>query len=246
MQDATASEAPSPNTTPVEQLPNALRLLTGTYHIVCRRFGDPNVLPFLHVNLVFVHHLTFCPDAMAHVAPHFPWKLTAFMLNTLLKERAVAQALARLLEGEQFPGSGQIGKEVGGDGMKQEDGGSVASVGRRKRPLPDDFAIRGFPWVEKYFPDGWFDTKERIADYRKYFERQSMSEERRERVMWLGCRIAEREGGKWLQLDKEAKQFGVNPAYKVKLDLEMPGQTLPATPGKSVDYGELPGAGTVA
>jgi hypothetical protein len=106
MQDATASETPSPNTTPVKQLPNALRLLTGTYHIVCRRFGDPNVLPFLHVTLVFVHHLTFCPDAMAYVAPHFPWKLTAFMLNTLLKGSAVLQALAPLLESEQFCSAG--------------------------------------------------------------------------------------------------------------------------------------------
>jgi hypothetical protein len=80
MQDATASEAPpSSNTTPakqhtapVKQLPSTLRLLVGTYDIC--RFGDPNVLPFLHVTLVFVHHLTFCPDAIAHVAPHLPWK----------------------------------------------------------------------------------------------------------------------------------------------------------------------------
>ncbi|KAK4041987.1 hypothetical protein C8A01DRAFT_14340 [Parachaetomium inaequale] len=259
MQDATASEAPSTpakHTTPVkQQLPNALRLLAGTYDIVARRFGDRNILPFLHVTLVFVHHLTFCPDAMAHVAPVFPWKLTAFMLNTLLNGSAassssaqnVSQALAPLLEGEQFPGSGEVGKEVSGDGAKQEEGAiGVVAAGRRKRPLPDDFAMRGFPWVEKYFPDKWFDTDEKIDDDEKYFELQSMSEERRERVVWLGCRIAEREGGRWLRFDKEAKRFGVNPAYEVELDLEMPGQTLPATPGESVDYGELPDAGTVA
>jgi hypothetical protein len=250
MQDATSFEAPS---TPAKQLPNALRLLAGTYDIVCRRFGDPNILPFLHVTLVFVHHLTFCPDAMAHVAPRFPWKLTAFMLNALLSGSTaassssapnVSQTLAPLLEGEQFPGSGEVGKEVGRERVKQEDG-SADVVGRRKRPLPDDFAMRGLPWVEKYFPGGWFVTEESIDDDEKYFELQSMSEERRERVVWLGCRIAERDGGKWLRFDKETKRFGVNPAYEVELDLEMPGQ-MPATPGESVDYGELPDAGTVA
>jgi hypothetical protein len=265
MQDASASETPSSNTTPAKttssakQLPNALRLLTGTYDIVCRRFGDPNILPFLHVTLVLIHHLTFCPDAMAYVAPHFPWKLTAFMLNTLLNGSAAAsssatnvssRALASLLEGDRFPGS-EVGKEDGFDVKKEEGGAGAAGpgappgAGRRKRPLPDDFAMRGFPWVEKYFPDGWFTTEEKIDDDEKYFELASMQEERRERVIWLGCRIAEREGGKWLRLDKETKRFNVNPTYDVELDLEVPGR-MPATPGASVDYGELPDAGTVA
>ncbi|EAQ89589.1 hypothetical protein CHGG_06208 [Chaetomium globosum CBS 148.51] len=274
MQDASASETPSSNTTPakhaapVKQLPNALRLLTGTYDIACRRFGDPNVLPFLHVTLVLVHHLTFCPDAMAYVAPHFPWKLTAFMLNTLLNGSAAAspsetsvssQALASFLEGGRFPGS-EVGKEDGGEVKKEEDdavgvsgvgvragagAGPSPGAGRRKRPLPDDFAMRGFPWVEKYFPDGWFVTEEKIDDDEKYFEVLSMQGERRERIVWLGCRIAEKEGGKWLQFDKEAMRFGVNPTYDVKLDLEIPGG-MPATPGASVDCGELPDAGAVA
>jgi hypothetical protein len=269
-QETTASETTSSKTTPAtapntKQLPDALRLLAGTYDIVCRRFGDPNILPFLHVSLVFVHHLTFCPDAMAHVAPHFPWKLTAFMLNTLLNGSSSAAAasaapnvsmqspaagLARLLESQQFPGSGSgSGKEVKEEEVKKEGGGEkekstpAIPVARRRRPLPDDFAMQGFPWVEKYFPDGWFVTEDRIDDDEKYFELASMVEERRERVVWLGCRIAEREGGRWLRFDKEAKQFAVNPAYEVELGL--PGQT-PATPGGSVEYGELPDAGTVA
>jgi hypothetical protein len=45
-----------------------------------------------------------------------------------------------------------------------------------------------------------------------------------------------------LRFDKETRRFGV-PAYEV--ELELPGQT-PATPGESVEYGELPDAGTVA
>ncbi|KAK4102908.1 hypothetical protein N658DRAFT_485116 [Parathielavia hyrcaniae] len=243
---ASTSEAPSPRATTAapdstNQLPNALRLFTGTYGVVCRRFGDPNILPFLHVSLVFVHHLTFCPDAMAYLAPHFPWKLTAFMLNTLLngsssENVSLGSGLARLLESSQFPGAVQEGKNVK-EGVKRD--------GPRRRPLPDDFAMRGFPWVEKYLPDGWFVMDEKIDDDEKYFELASMTEERRERVVWLGCRIAEREGGKWLMFDKETKRFGVNPEYEVELDLEMPGQ-LPLTPRESVELGELPDAGVAA
>ncbi|AEO60999.1 hypothetical protein MYCTH_89981 [Thermothelomyces thermophilus ATCC 42464] len=248
------------------QLSNALRLFTGTYDIICRRFGDNNILPFLHVTLVFVYYLTFCPDAMAHVAPHFPWKLTASMLNTLLNGSSpsssspstaaaapvsnVSQAagLAQLVESKQFPGS-KKGVSATAEGGEKGDSTALAGpsvgAGRRKRPLPDDYAIRGFPWVEKYFPDGWFVTEDRIDDDDKYFEVPSMLEERKERVVWLGCRIAESEDGKWLRFDNEAKRFGVSPEYDVELELEMGGQVT-AAPGESVDYGELPDAGVTA
>jgi hypothetical protein len=268
MQDAGSEAAASPSSKTAanpKQLPNALRLFAGTYDVVCRRFGDPNILPFLHVSLVFLHYLTFCPDAMAHVAPHIPWKLTASMLNTLIGSvpsvsQYLSQAqlgLAPLLEqGAPFPGSGSVG---GGDakehkyvdnnkkeGDDEKKGGE--SEGKepapRKRPLPDDFALRGLSWTEKYFPRDWFVTEESIDDDEKYFEVPSMMEERRERVVWLGCRIAEREGGEWLRFDQETKTFGVNPVYEVELDLETPGQ-MPPTPGESVDFGELPDAKTV-
>jgi hypothetical protein len=246
----TSSETLSHATTAVntEQFPNARKLFAGTYNIVCRRFGDPNILPFLHVTLAFVHHLTFYPEAMAHLAPHFPWKLTAYMLNTLIGSSSSSspddsQTLARLLEGgKQFPGWKED-KDEETEVNPDDKGGGPPARAPRRRPLPDDFAVRGFSWVERYFPDRWFVTNERVDDDDKYFEVPSMLEERRERVVWLGCRIAEREDGKWLRLDKETRGFAVNPAYEMELNLGVP---LPATPGESLDYGELPDAGAVA
>ncbi|KAK3366678.1 hypothetical protein B0T24DRAFT_651219 [Lasiosphaeria ovina] len=67
-----------------QELLDALKLANGTHNVVLRRFGDPNILPYLHVTLVFVYHLTFAPEAMAHLAPGFPWKLLALTLKTLL------------------------------------------------------------------------------------------------------------------------------------------------------------------
>lgn len=263
MQDAgsEASASPDSKTAPnPKQLPNALRLFAGTYDVVCRRFGDSNILPFLHVSLVFLHYLTFCPEAMAHVAPHIPWKLTASMLNTLIGSipsvsQYVSQAqpdLAPLFEdGAPFPGSVGAGDGSGQnyvDGKKEGEGkkdGEGKEPTPRKRPLPDDFALRGLSWTEVYFPSDWFVLEESIDDDEKYFELASMMEERRRRVVWLGCRIAEREGGNWLRFDKETKTFGVNPLYEVELDLEGPGQ-MPPTPGESVDFEELPDAKAIA
>ena len=182
-----------------KQFHNALRLFAGTYNIVCRRFGDPNILPYLHVSLVFIHHLTLHPDAMAHIAPRFPWKLTALMLNTLLESASLssssqAQDLLRLLdEGAPFPGS-----STGKDGEQK-------AATRRRKPLPDDYTLRGFPWSQTYFPGDHFVIDEKIDDDDKYFEVLGMAEERRERVVWLAGLIARNGAGRGLCLDEEKK-----------------------------------------
>jgi hypothetical protein len=195
----------------------AFRLFTGTYDIVCHRFGDTNVLAFIHATLVFVHHLTFCPDAMEYFASHFPWKLTATFLNTLLSSAQSSTAspervpeavnLMRLVESMVFPGNALGGlKDVAPEK-------SASAAAHRRKPLPEDYALRGFPWVETYFPKDWFDSEDRIDDDDKYFELPSMLEERKERIVWLGGRIAARSGGKWLQFDSTTGQFDAGPEF---------------------------------
>ncbi|KAK3371626.1 hypothetical protein B0T24DRAFT_650510 [Lasiosphaeria ovina] len=167
-----------------QELVASLKLANGTHDVVLRRFGDPNILPYLHVILVFVHYLTFAPAAMSYLAPGFPWKLTAHILNTLLDSY---QTYSRI-EGEAFP----------------------QAENAPKRPLPEDYAMRGLLWADKYFPDEWFSSQERIDDDEKYFEVPSMSEDRKERALYLGCRIAA-QGGKWLRYNSETHQFSVSP-----------------------------------
>lgn len=57
------------------------------------------------------------------------------------------------------------------------------------RPLPEDFALRGLLWAEDYFPTEWF-TNEKIDEEEKYHERASMTAQRKERILWLGSRLA--------------------------------------------------------
>lgn len=220
----------------------ACRLFTRTHALACDHSANPATLPFLHVILVFVHHLMFCPDALAYLAPYFPWKATAELLNSLLNGSPFFQdgwgcdSLTSILESEQFPG---VVEEKG-----KEAEGAAGRPGRWRRPLPEDFTLRGFPWAQTYFPDGWF-APERVDDHdeEKYFERPGIAEERRQRVVWLGCRIAEGGGGRWLRLDMEAKRFVVGPGYEDEVDLEKPVQVLSTGTGESVDAGELPDVG---
>jgi hypothetical protein len=189
-----------------KDLADALKLANRTHDVVLRRFGDPSVLPYLHVTLVFVYHLTFFPEAIALLAPSFPWKLASMMLNTLIGS---CQSFSRI-ESQNFP---------------------QPEKGELPRPLPEDYALRGLLWVDKYFPNEWF-SNDKIDDDEKYFEVASMREERQERILYLGCMIAAHPG-KWLQYDPKTHQFSVAPQYEVELEV---------VPVESIDCGELPDA----
>ncbi|KAK3335454.1 hypothetical protein B0T19DRAFT_9206 [Cercophora scortea] len=192
-----------------KDLSSALKLANRTHNVVLRRFGDPNILPYLHVTLAFIYHLSSSPEAMAYLAPDFPWKLTAVMLNTFLGS---CDSHSRF-ESQRFPQSENA---------------------ELQRPLPEDYAMRGLLWVDKYFPSDWF-SNDKIDDDEKYFEVASMSEERKERVLYLGCRIAARDGT-WLRYDSDSHQFSVSPQYDIELD------SVALTPVDSTEYGELPDA----
>jgi hypothetical protein len=206
MHNDTVSESTS------KQLEDALTLFIQTYDIVCRRFGDPNILPYLNTTLVFVYHLTFYPEAISRIASKFPWKLTATMLNTLIDS---CKNYTRI-EGDYIPHSES-----------------------NPRPLPEDFAMRGLLWADKVYTSDWF-VNDKIDDDEKYFEVASMAEERKDRVLWLGCKIAALDG-QFLRYDSQNHQFTVAPQYDLNLET-----TMPLTPVDSLEMGELPDAVTPA
>ncbi|EGS16960.1 uncharacterized protein CTHT_0072840 [Thermochaetoides thermophila DSM 1495] len=90
---------------------------------------------------------------------------------------------------------------------------STATVMVLPRPLPNDYALRGFSWVENYFPRNnedrskdWF-ANDRIDDEEKYLEQNSMAEERKDRCLWLGHKIAMKLDIKWLRYDSKTHRF---------------------------------------
>ncbi|KAK6956282.1 hypothetical protein Daesc_001557 [Daldinia eschscholtzii] len=168
----------------------ALKLFGVTCDVVLRRLGDFNILPFLHVVLVFVFHLTHYPNALFFIEKTFPWKLVSLQLNSLL----LSYREHHRIHSEQFP---RQDKEP------------------LPRPLPEDFAMKGLVWVDKYYPNDWF-SNDKIDDDEKYFEVASMTGDRKERILWLGCRIAK--FGKWLTYDETLHQFGVVAEYDTEIE----------------------------
>ena len=96
---------------------NACFITNGTLEIVLQRIGNPNVLPFIHVTLVFMFRIFQHPGAMSLLEADFPWKLLFIMLNTLL---AIYEKSSRI-ENDSFPL------------LKKEN----------VRPFPKDFAMQG-------------------------------------------------------------------------------------------------------
>ena len=151
-----------------------------TSEIVLHRIGDPNVLPFIHVTMVFMYHMARHPRAMKLLETSFPWQSLAVVLNTLL---ALYPTPARI-ESTDFP----------------------LPIKDDVRPFPDDFAMRGLLWADGYYPEKWF-ANDKIDVNEKYLESASMTDERKERILWLACRIASL--GDWLKYDSESKRFSV-------------------------------------
>lgn len=53
----------------------------------------------------------------------------------------------------------------------------------------EDFAVRGLIWAENYIPDEWF-NKENADDAKHLLDYRSMMTGRRERILWLACRLS--------------------------------------------------------
>jgi Est1 DNA/RNA binding domain len=160
----------------------AQQLFKQTAEIVLQRVGDPNILSFLHVLLVFLVHTGRCTDAMSLLEKDFPFQSLATMLNTLLK---FYYTYSRI-EGDEMP----------------------IPEKNDFRPTPEEFAMRGLPWADLYFSPGWFSNKN-IEDENQYKEDASMNTDYRpERILWLGCQLAK--SGGWISYNTNEHRFFVS------------------------------------
>jgi hypothetical protein len=159
---------------------HAQELTNSTLDIVLQRIGDPNVLPFIHVSLVFMYHMARHPRAMRLLEEKFPWQALIVILNTLF----MPYKTPARIENTVFP----------------------LPVKDDVRPFTEDFAMRGLLWADEYYPQNWF-SNDKIDAEEKYLEVASMTDDRKERILWLACRIAEL--GDWIHYN--GKKFSISP-----------------------------------
>ena len=148
-----------------------LRLAFITLGICLRRPRDTNVYPLVHVYLGFIWSLIIVQQALNHfehdmktIENKIPWIRICFFLNTLAAD---SEAMTPRVRHEAFP---QPLKEIG-------------------RPLPEDFIMRGQLFARWYFPATWFTAAMNDDDERSR-DLPSMAQPRKERILWLGHRIA--------------------------------------------------------
>ncbi|KAI9804441.1 MAG: hypothetical protein M1825_001340 [Sarcosagium campestre] len=166
------------------KLAQAGQLAFGTLAVALQRIGDDNVIPHVHVFLVFLRALTRVEQAIRQVESRIPWKDIASYLNSL----DLPKDMETWSVDEPFP-EPEDPKEVG-------------------RPLPEDFAMRGQLWSQELFPAGWFENAGVDEDERS-LELPSMAQPRLRRVAWLGFTIAS--CGRWLLFDASTCTFSVEP-----------------------------------
>ena len=155
---------------------NARLLHHKTAAVVFSRLGDPNVLSFVHTTLVFLCRASRRPAAMSLIDVDFPWEALALFLTTLLADQDIPR-----LQDEKFP---------------------MPEKGDR-RPLSEDYALRGLLYVDGY-PDGWFDDQE-VDDEEREKDRPSMVSHRKERTLWQAFKLVK--AGSWLHFDMEQCRF---------------------------------------
>jgi hypothetical protein len=198
----------------IKSFENAQRLSNATLEIILQRIGDPNVLPFIHVTLVFMFHMSRFPGAMSILGAAFPWGSLCVMLNTLLASSGTHSRI----ENDKFP-------------LPAKDD---------LRPFPEDFAMRGLLWTEKYYPNQWF-SNDKIDDEEKYLELPSMTAERKERILWLACQLAS--SHKWLCYSWRRRQFYLpeqESEFEAMSESKSGSNQVCARTGEAPEQGDIP------
>ncbi|KAJ8067032.1 hypothetical protein OCU04_004412 [Sclerotinia nivalis] len=166
---------------PMVSFRHAERLSNSALDIVLQRIGDPNCLSYVYCTLVFIYHTSRFSDAMDLLAPAFPWQNLAIYLNTLLASHVTLDRI----QDNKFP-------------LPEKDD---------TRPFPEDYAMWGLLYTEKFYPMRW-SLSEKMDEEEKHHELPSMVEQRRKRILWLGCRIAD--AGPWIRYDCSRPKFSVD------------------------------------
>lgn len=173
-------------------LEEAQKLTNGTDEVVFGRYGDPNVLPYVHVRLCFIHYMADFSDAMTRLEQKMTWVPLVQMLNSI----STSFTNHDRIEAVDFP------KPIKGEA----------------RALPEDWSMRGLLWTDKLLPPDLF-VNDKVDDDEKTFEIPSMLEDRQTRILWLAHKISLRE--KWFTYDKAKKLFAVTPEFQGDVDMAL-------------------------
>jgi len=151
----------------------AITLTFDVFRVSLGRIQDPNVLPHVHLMLIFL--LTLCRTCLrldcmsifSSLTMAAPWKELATFLNKQTERDGLNSRTLQAGIKQQF---------------LQPERGDV-------QPLPEDHLVRGLIWCKDYFPLQWFSRDE--DEESRMVERPSTHSVRSERVLWAAICVAQ-------------------------------------------------------
>lgn len=173
---------------------NARSILNETFAIVLHRIGDNNVLPHVHIMLVYL--TIFASNKyVSCLLIDAPWAELVLFLNMLAQKDDQLQTynqrqirdINALISVNVFPSVDERREEL---------------------PLPEDYLVRGLIWAHDYFPTKWFE-RGYDEEEERYLELASTARSRIERVLRLGFQLAKH--NQWIAYEPETYTFLVIP-----------------------------------
>ena len=147
------------------------------------------VLPAVHVWLVFLWDVVRIDNAMKSFEIKIPWAPLCSYTNFLLQH---TDSVKHIIWNEDF----------------------LYFEEMNERPLPEDHIMRGQLYTENFFPPGWF-TNSKIDEEEKLLDKPSHSQHRRVRILWLMARLSTL--GKWITFDEGNGRFiTTDPTIKIE------------------------------
>ena len=182
----------SPPTQSIQEISFSVskRLAFTILSLTLDRIDDNNVRPHWHAWMVFLSHIIGSVPAARLIETDFPWEALVKMLNKMLVQQ-------------------------GGDDADISDNMDARFPSPVGHPLPEDYNLRGFDWARSYFPPNWFEDA-RIDGEERTQEFPSMTNIRRERILWLAARICA--NGDWLAYSADTRSFAKHPALRQRLE----------------------------
>jgi len=170
------------------------RLAFTILSLTLERVGDNNVMPHCHAWMVFLSHIINSVPAVRLIENEFPWRSLIEMLNEL-----------------------RVSYDDEGDGDDDKIVSKAFPVPDKGvgRPLPEDYNLRGFDWAKRYFPARWFEDGQ-IDNEERTQELPSMTNIRRERILWLAMRVCAADD--WIKYDSGSKTFFMHPALEHRIE----------------------------
>ncbi|CAK7273454.1 hypothetical protein SEPCBS57363_005661 [Sporothrix epigloea] len=213
---------------PVQQLVSQID------QVVFARIGDANCHGYIHARLLWMLCMARLPQGMVYLEHGFPWNALVQTLNHLMQscenykkveqpvlmqpqvdkravERKLREIQLRHQQQQAAISAGVTGLSVPPRPPNTKIAEPPPARSDELKPLPDDWHLQGFLWANNHFPQGWFSNAETIDDDERLMEVGSTRLKRKERILWMACRLAAFK--KWITYDATAHQFEATEAF---------------------------------